>query len=81
MNITVEFSLYPLRRENLWPDIKRFLDVLENEGIKVETGIMSSFLVGEAKKVFETMAKAVEEVGESCEFVLKATFSNACLRT
>ena len=60
MRIQAEISLYPLREKDLTPPIHRFVERLERRGLTVETGPLSSMVVGESAEVFAALAEAFE---------------------
>ena len=78
MKIQAEISLYPLRQNELTKPIRKFIEVLKNDKLKVRTGAMSSFVTGDSEVVFENLQKAFERLAEECEVVMTAKISNAC---
>jgi len=78
MKVQAEISLYPLRQEELAGPIRHFLEVLENNIPDVETGPMSSLVLGDSHDVFEALRKAFEQVAARYEVVMTAKISNAC---
>ena len=76
--IACQFALYPLGVEDLGPVIDRALDALKAPGIEVETGPMSTMLVGETASVFAALQRAFEAAGGESHVVMTATLSNAC---
>ena len=78
MNVTCQFSLYPLRTREIGPGLASALAAFEGAGITVETGTMSSYVEGEADNVFEGLRRAFEAAAASGDAVLVATISNAC---
>lgn len=81
MNIQAEVSLYPLRTNELGAAIKSFNDVLENAGLTVHQGTMSTKLAGDADQVFAALGKAFEHAANERQVVLVLKASNACPQT
>jgi uncharacterized protein YqgV (UPF0045/DUF77 family) len=77
MEVSCQFSLYPLGAEHLSPGIGAALSVLEGHGLAVETGSMSSLVSGPVDTVFAALAEAFTAVADG-GLVLVATVSNAC---
>lgn len=77
MDVSCEFSLYPLKTEHLSPPIDAAVAVLERHGLRVETGPMSSLVSGPLGTVFAALAEAFAAAAED-RLVLVATVSNAC---
>ena len=78
MTISAEISLYPLRTADLSTPIGSFLDRLQETGITVEPGPMSSRITGECSEVFRALGDAFEKGAEQDEVVLVMKVSNAC---
>ncbi len=78
MKVQAEISLYPLRQNELTKPIRQFIELLENNKLKVELGPMSSLITGDSQVVFESLQKAFERLAEKYEIVLTAKISNAC---
>jgi len=78
MKIQAEVSLYPLRQNDLTKPIRQFVQVMENDKLKIKTGAMSSLIAGESQVVFEKLQKAFEKLAQRYEIVLTAKISNAC---
>jgi len=78
MKIQAEVSLYPLRQNDLTKPIRQFVQVMENDKLKIKTGAMSSLITGESQVVFEKLQKAFEKLAQRYEIVLTAKISNAC---
>lgn len=77
MEVSCEFSFYPLGAEHLGPGIDAALAVLERRGLTVETGAMSSLVSGPIETVFAALAEAFSVAADG-GLVLVATVSNAC---
>jgi uncharacterized protein YqgV (UPF0045/DUF77 family) len=77
MEVSCQFSLYPLGVEHLGPGIRAALSALQDRGLTVEPGPMSSLVSGPLATVFAGLAEAFEAAAEG-QLVLVATVSNAC---
>jgi uncharacterized protein YqgV (UPF0045/DUF77 family) len=77
MDVSCQFSLYPLGVEHLGPAITAALSALEERGLAVEAGPMSSVVSGPVDAVFAGLAEAFAAAAEG-SLVLVATVSNAC---
>ena len=78
MKVQAEISLYPLRQNELTKPIRQFIELLENNKLKVELGSMSTLVTGDSKVVFESLQQAFEQIAEKYEVVLAVKISNAC---
>ena len=78
MKVQAEISLYPLRQNELTKPIQQFVQVLENNKLKVELGPMSSLVTGDSQTVFGNLQKAFEKIAQKYEVVMTAKVSNAC---
>jgi len=78
MKIQAEISLYPLRQKDLTKPIQKFIDLLENNNLKVELGQMSTLIAGDRQVVFESLREAFEQLAKEYEVVMTAKISNAC---
>jgi len=78
MKIQAEISLYPLRCSDLTRPIRQFIELLENNKLKVELGPMSSLIAGDSQVVFESLREAFEQLAKEYEVVMTAKISNAC---
>jgi len=78
MKVQAEISLYPLRQNELTKPIRQFIELLENNKLKVKLGPMSSLITGDSQVVFESLQKAFERLAEKYEVVMTAKISNAC---
>ena len=78
MDITCQFSLYPLRVEHLSPAIDTALAVFADHELFVTAGPLSSTIVGPAETVFAALRDAYTAAAEHRDCVLTATISNAC---
>ena len=78
MKIDAEVSLYPLRNADLSRPIGCFLERLQETGLEVEPGAMSSHITGECADLFRALGDAFERGAEEGEVVLVMKVSNAC---
>jgi len=78
MNVEAEVSMYPLRNSDLSKPIGRFLERLEQAGLNLELGSMSSHVVGECADLFRALGDAFEKGAEEGDVVLVMKVSNAC---
>ena len=78
MNIQAELSLYPLRKRHIGNIIAHFACELRDNGLKPETGAMSTIVKGECGKVFSAAERAFEACGNQADIVLIFKASNAC---
>ena len=70
MRVQAEVSLYPLGVEELLPPIKEFIEALRGEGLEVEVGPLSSYVVGESETIFSALGRAFEKVAKKYRCVL-----------
>ncbi len=78
MQIEAQFAVYPVREKELSPFIERSLEILENAGLPVERGPMSSITYRESSVIFKAFNEIVEEFSGKAQFVLVSIISNAC---
>jgi uncharacterized protein YqgV (UPF0045/DUF77 family) len=78
MKIQAEISLYPLREKNLTKPVRQFIEVLENNDLKVATGAMSSIVSADSRIFFESLRKAFEQVAKKYDVVVTTKISNTC---
>jgi len=78
MNVQAEISLYPLRTRKVGEAIEDFLHELENVGLMVDKGNMSSILAGDVDAVFPAVGAAFKAIAEDGQVVLVMKVSNAC---
>ncbi|NLX60325.1 MAG: hypothetical protein GXY74_14710 [Phycisphaerae bacterium] len=78
MNIQAEVSLYPLRIGELGTALHAFLATLQESGLEVQAGHMSSMVTGEAETVFTAAGRAFSAAAQNHEVVLVLKASNAC---
>lgn len=78
MNIQAELSLYPLGTENIGEPVKAFIKFLEDSGMVISSGNMSTVIAGESESVFDVIKKAYENIAMNSQAVLVIKMSNAC---
>ena len=78
MNIQAELSLYPLRTKHIGNVISRFAEELRANGLKPETGAMSTVVKGECRRVFSAVELAFEACGGEADVMLILKIGNAC---
>ena len=78
MKVDAEVSLYPLRNTDLSKPIGAFLERLQESGLNVEPGPMSSHITGECSDLFRAIGDAFEKGSEEDDVVLVTKVSNAC---
>ncbi len=78
--ISAQVSLYPLRQEDLLPQIRRAWEIFQESGLRVQKGSMSTVIWGETDEVFSALRDVFAEAGEQGDAVMVVTFSNACPR-
>ncbi len=78
VGITAQVSLYPLRQEPLSPIIEEALGTVEEHGLHVEPGAMSSLISGDCAAVFAALQDTFRQAAAQGDLVMVATFSNAC---
>ena len=77
MIITVEISYYPLTAEFGTP-IDEFLLQLQQEGVMVEIGTMSTLITGEYVLVMDLLNKSMSALMEKYPSVFTLKISNTC---
>ena len=78
MIVQAEVSLYPLGETDLGPRIEGFIKSMEDAGLEVEMGRMSSILTGECAVIFEALSRAYERDAGQGMSVMTIKVSNAC---
>ncbi len=78
MDITCQFSLYPLHVEHLSPTIDTALAAIADHGLSVTAGPLTSTALGPAETVFAALRDASTAAAEHGDGILAATISNAC---
>jgi uncharacterized protein YqgV (UPF0045/DUF77 family) len=77
-NISAQISIYPLRRRSIGKVIKSALNALSTYDVEVNTGSMSTEIVGEEIEVFSALRASFLSVCAVSDAVLVMTVSNAC---
>ena len=78
MRVSAQVSLYSLRAAELGPAIDALRRVLEQEGLELQPGPMSTRVAGEGSRVFAALQRGFEEAARRGDVVLVVTVSNAC---
>jgi uncharacterized protein YqgV (UPF0045/DUF77 family) len=76
MQVSCQFSVYPLGVDPLGPAIEAAIAALAARGLHVETGPMSSTVTGPVGTVLARLAQIFED--DEPPTVVVATISNAC---
>lgn len=80
MKVQAEISLYPLHCSDLTEPIQQFVELLEDNQLKVEIGPMSTLVTGDSQVVFENLKEALGRLAEEYKVVMTVKISNACPR-
>ena len=78
MQISVQFSLYPLKQEKLSPAIESAWKILEEKGIAFQKGSMSTVITGKVEDVFPAIREVFLSSAERGQLSMVVIFSNAC---
>ncbi|MHB8772896.1 MAG: YkoF family thiamine/hydroxymethylpyrimidine-binding protein [Syntrophales bacterium] len=78
MMIQAEISLYPLGETSLSTRINGFVARLQQSGLAVEAGRMSTLVSGESATVFRALQDAFEADAGRGATVMTVKVSNAC---
>jgi uncharacterized protein YqgV (UPF0045/DUF77 family) len=78
MQISAQISLYPLKQEKLSPTIETAWKVLEEKGLSLQKGGMSTVVAGGAEEVFAAVQEVFLNSAEIGPVSMVVTFSNAC---
>jgi uncharacterized protein YqgV (UPF0045/DUF77 family) len=78
MEVSVQISIYPLGREHLHEEIRRFVEILGKRGLHFEIGSMSTIVTGDTAVIFPALQEAFESVSSQGGCVMVSTISNAC---
>jgi len=76
MNIQAEVSLYPLGDGEYSERIDAFIENLNNAGLEIEVGRLSSLVSGECSDIFRILSDAFEEDSELGPAVMVLKVSN-----
>lgn len=77
-SITAQVSLYPLRQESLSPAIDETLRIFREYDLKIESGVMSTLIIGDEVVIFAALQAAFHHLSDLGAIVMVTTFSNAC---
>lgn len=75
---SAQVAVYPLRQERLSPAIDAVRQALADGALRVETGPMSTLVVGPSDSIFTALATAFAQVAALGPVVMTITVSNAC---
>lgn len=78
MKIQAEISLYPLKESQISAYIDEFQNVIQQAGVSIRVGSMSTIIYGEREAVFQAVSDAFAQVADQCKVVLIVKYSNAC---
>ncbi len=78
MQVSAQISLYPLKQEKLSPAIETAWRILEEKGLSLQRGAMSTVVAGEEEKVFAAVQEIFLKSAEIGPVSMVVTFSNAC---
>jgi uncharacterized protein YqgV (UPF0045/DUF77 family) len=78
MQISAQISLYPLKQEKLSPTIETAWKVLEEKGLSLQKGGMSTVVAGGVEEVFAAVQEVFLKSAEIGPVSMVVTFSNAC---
>ncbi len=78
MKVQAEISLYLLRRPHLGKPIDHFVEMLQEAGLNVKVGPMSTQVTGDSRVLFARLAEVFEDVASHGDVVLLSKISNSC---
>lgn len=76
--ISAQVSLYPLRQTHLTPAITKLSDTLRASGLEVRPGSMSTVVIGESERVFDSLKASFQAAAAVGDVVMVVSFSNCC---
>jgi uncharacterized protein YqgV (UPF0045/DUF77 family) len=77
--ISCQISYYPLRQTELNAGVHEVLDIIQDSGLSVDVGKMSTVVSGETAAVYRLLQKLTEAMAaKGREFVLSITVSTSC---
>jgi uncharacterized protein YqgV (UPF0045/DUF77 family) len=76
--IAAQISLYPIRQPTLTAAITEALEILEEHGLDVQPGTMSTVVTGQDTQLFAALQRVYRENAARGDVVLVVTLSNAC---
>ena len=78
MMVQAEVSLYPLGDSEYTDRINSFIENINNAGLEIEVGRMSSVISGECGDIFRILGEVFENDCEQGASVMTVKVSNAC---
>ena len=78
MRVTAQVSVYPLRQPHLGPAVEDVRRALESAGLDPQVGPMSTFVRGDAERIFAALREAFESAASTGQVAMVFTVSNAC---
>lgn len=78
--VSAQVSLYPLRQAHLGASVDAFQSVLEEAGLALTPGPMSTLVEGDTTTLFRALEHAFTRAAENGAVVLTVTVSNTCPR-
>jgi uncharacterized protein YqgV (UPF0045/DUF77 family) len=76
--VRAQVSVYALRRPELAPAVETVRGAMEEQGLNVEVGAMSTQASGDVESVFEALRTGFERVAAAGDVVMTVTISNCC---
>lgn len=77
--ISCQISYYPLRQTELDAGVQEALELIEDSGLQVETGKMSTVVSGETAAVYGLLHRLTDAMAsKGREFILSITISTSC---
>jgi uncharacterized protein YqgV (UPF0045/DUF77 family) len=78
MHISAQISLYPLKQQRLSPAIEEAWRILEENGLDLQKGGMSTVVSGPAERIFAAIQEVFVHAAEKGALSIVVTYSNAC---
>ena len=78
MVASAQIAIYPLRQERLTPSVEAVLQALRGHGLEIQSGPISTYVVGEVDSIFVALREAFVEAAATGHVVMTITVSNAC---
>ena len=78
MTASAQIAIYPLRQERLTPAVETVQQALRDNGLRLEAGPMSTYVVGEDQAIFAALQEAFARASAMGHVVMTVTLSNAC---
>ncbi len=76
--VSVEISYYPLADDFNAP-IREFLNKLSNDKLIIESGKMSTIIIGEYSDVMDTLSSSMGNLMDKYPSVFNIKISNSCI--